>query len=209
MSDNAALTNTIETNRHRQQFADGDDIWVFGYGSLIFKADFDFLERRPASIRHWSRRFWQGSHDHRGTPDHPGRVVTLIEERNSLCLGMAYRITPQVVDHLDFREKNGYLRFVTEMLFDAPDSAPGIVYIATPENEAYLGPAEDREIAEHIANSAGPSGSNREYALCLAESLEKLNARDPHVETIAGLLKHDFVWKQPDNSTKAVSEQDR
>ena len=65
-------------------------MWIFGYGSLIWRPDFDWIEAAPASIEGWERRFWQGSHDHRGVPDAPGRVVTLIPQANAYCDGMAH-----------------------------------------------------------------------------------------------------------------------
>ncbi len=180
--------NTIAENRELHRFEDAESVWVFGYGSLIFKADFPYLERRPASIENWERRFWQGSHDHRGTEVSPGRVVTLIEFPGAVCDGMAYLVNHQVFDHLDHREKNGYLRFVTEMAFADGDTARGLVYIATEDNAAFLGPAGEREIAWHIAGSGGPSGRNRDYVLDLAQALRRLRAHDAHVFNIERLL---------------------
>jgi cation transport regulator ChaC len=163
-------------------------VWLFGYGSLIFKADFPFIERRPASIANWMRRFWQGSYDHRGTKKSPGRVVTLIPQAGAVCDGMAYLVTPEVFDHLDHREKNGYLRFSTDMTFEDGSSAEGLVYVATEENAAFLGPASELEIARQIARSVGPSGRNRDYLTDLADALRQLGKNDPHVFAIEQYL---------------------
>ncbi len=177
-------TNTVATNQQMDYFDGHERIWVFGYGSLIYKADFPFIERRPAHIRHWTRRFWQGSHDHRGTADAPGRVVTLIPEYDAVCTGMAYLIVPQVLSHLDIREKNGYLRVVTDMHLHDGSVAEGLVYIATEDNAAFLGPATEADIARQIAASTGPSGPNRDYLVRLAEALRELRADDAHVYAI-------------------------
>jgi len=179
--------DTIAINQKMDQFDGHHSVWLFGYGSLIYKADFPYLQRRPASIANWTRRFWQGSHDHRGTPDAPGRVVTLIEAPGAICHGMAYLITPEVFAHLDHREKDGYLRLATPISFEdeeadnAPESVLGLVYIATPDNLAFIGEASERDIAEHIARSAGPSGPNSDYLNHLAHALRELGRDDPHV----------------------------
>ena len=176
--------NTIAANRKMDQFDGHDSVWLFGYGSLIYKADFDYLDRRPASIAGWTRRFWQGSHDHRGTPQAPGRVVTIIEEAGAICHGMAYLITPQVFGHLDHREKNGYLRLATDIVFDDSRSVEGLVYIATEDNTAFLGAASELDIARHIARSTGPSGPNSDYLNHLAGALRDMGKSDPHVFAI-------------------------
>lgn len=173
--------NTIARNKAMTRFDQQDSVWLFGYGSLIFKADFPFLERRSAHIVGWSRRFWQGSHDHRGTAQAPGRVVTLIEDAGATCAGMAYLITPQVFDHLDYREKNGYLRLATDIVFEDGSSTEGLIYIATEENAAFLGPASELDIARQIATARGPSGPNADYLLGLAVALRELGKDDPHV----------------------------
>jgi cation transport protein ChaC len=176
--------NTIEANKRMDKFDGHHSVWLFGYGSLIYKADFAYLEKRPASIAGWTRRFWQGSHDHRGTEAAPGRVATIIEQEGAICDGMAYLITPEVFGHLDHREKNGYLRLAMPILFDDGGGAEGLVYIAAHDNAAFLGAASEREIAAQIAGASGPSGPNRDYLNQLAHALRGMGKDDPHVFAI-------------------------
>jgi cation transport protein ChaC len=181
--------NTIAANQLMHQFDGHHSVWLFAYGSLIYKADFPFIERRPASIAHWTRRFWQGSHDHRGTEAAPGRVATIIAQTGAVCHGMAYLVTPATFAQLDHREKNGYLRLAIAIDFEDGGAADGLVYIAKEDNAAFLGAASEREIARHIAGASGPSGSNADYLLHLAAALRQLGQHDSHVFAIEGHLR--------------------
>ncbi len=168
--------------------------WVFGYGSLVWRPAFSYLQRLPGFISGWARRYWQGSTDHRGVPEAPGRVVTLIPAPRHQCWGVAYRVAPdaweRVIQTLDHRERGGFDRKDVAVGFRDPDqpAVRALVYVATERNPNYLGPAMDSEIAAQIRGARGPSGTNVEYALELAAALRSIEADDDHVFAIADLL---------------------
>lgn len=148
------------------------------------------------------------SEDHRGTPEAPGRVVTLIERGYWEALedthqsapdrvwGVAYRIqrdkVPEVKDYLDIREINGYSIQFTP--FQPADGAPTIqtlVYIGTPDNPQFAGVQDPQALAKHISQSHGPSGPNPEYLFSLETSLNELSddAGDDHVSDLSNRVR--------------------
>lgn len=181
--------DTQEINKQRQNLDDYKEIWLFGYGSLIYKVDFEFIASVPAHILNYERRFWQGSHDHRGTPECPGRVLTLTEADGARCYGRAFHVNREVFEHLDHREKNGYLRHEVDIYLSNRGVVRGLVYIAEPDNAAYLGEADIVDIVKQIHRSAGPSGANRDYVFDLADALRLANENDEHVFQIETMLR--------------------
>ena len=168
--------------------------WIFGYGSLVWRPAFPHAERRAANVRGWARRFWQGSPDHRGVRDAPGRVLTLVPRPEALCWGVAYRVEDaawdEVLTILDARESGGFERRPLSMGFDGNGSArvPALTYVAGEGNPNFLGSARLPAIAAQIRGARGRSGSNLDYALQMAAALREVQAHDAHVSAVAELL---------------------
>ncbi|EON62026.1 hypothetical protein W97_01245 [Coniosporium apollinis CBS 100218] len=151
-----------------------------------------------------------GSLDHRGTPETPGRVVTLIDRAHWEALddhhatagekvwGAAYHIpsskVAEVREYLDIRENNGYSIQYTPFHPAASTTLPAntkapihcLVYIGLPDNPVFLGPQEPQQLAEHIVTTRGPSGENKEYLYSLEQALVKLSPEsgDDHVSDL-------------------------
>ena len=169
-------------------------LWVFGYGSLVWRPDIPYDRTEPAVLHGWKRRFWQGSIDHRGVPGAPGRVVTLLPDPDERVLGRAFRVPRAEVDavlrRLDVRERGGYERHQVSLVdLHGATLADALTYRATPENRNYLGPAPIEEIAIQVVRSTGPSGPNPEYVLRLHDALSRIGEIDEHLEAVAAAVR--------------------
>ena len=168
-------------------------LWIFGYGSLVWRPAFAHVSQRPASVAGWTRRFWQWSTDHRGVPGAPGRVATVVEDPGAVCWGRAYAVDPgaeaSVLAGLDHREQQGYDRREVALHFADGPGPRALMYVATPDNPSFAGETPLPEIAGIIASRSGPSGPNLEYLLELAAALRAMGVEDPHVFALEAQLE--------------------
>lgn len=184
-------------------------LWIFGYGSLVWKPNFAHKRSTVGYIKGYKRRFWHGDDFYRGDKENPGRVVTLIEDEEACTWGVAYEVTgPQIeetLQYLNVREvvMGGYITEVVEFTprERGQSSLTALVYIATADNPIYLGPAPDTEIAAQIATCRGSTGLNIEYLVRLAEFMRLYcpDVEDHHLFTVE---KHalDFVHRDTKRS---------
>lgn len=138
----------------------------------------------------YARRMWQGSTDHRGTPDYPGLVCTLVP--GDFCWGVAYEISdrewPRIRAELDYREKDGY--DLVRLPAEGPDGPLEVwTYVADERNPSYIGHRPTPELAERMVHAAGESGPNWDYLFRLETVLRKLEIEDEHVSELAEELR--------------------
>ena len=168
-------------------------MWIFGYGSLVWRPSFRYAEAHVATLDGFARRFWQGSEDHRGVPGAPGRVVTLVPSPGERVVGRAFRVAEAdrelVIAALDHREQGGYAQHAVTLALADGRRVEATVYVATADNPMWLGPAPIDAIAAEGARAVGPSGANAEYVTRLEAWLREVGAEDAHVRALADALR--------------------
>lgn len=172
-------TRTAIEREAREGFG---DLWVFGYGSLMWRPGFAFAECRPALLRGWHRDLCITSIRYRGTPERPGLVTGL--DRGGACRGRAYRVTeaerPAAVEYLDARElatRAYHARWLTVTLDDGR-RVRAYGYTADPHHAQYAGHLSRDDKLALILQGHGREGPCWDYLANTVRHLDDLGIRD-------------------------------
>ncbi len=170
------------------------DLWVFGYGSLMWRPDFAFVERRPATVAGYHRAFCIASTMHRGTRERPGLVLGL--DRGQACVGVAYRVSAadaaSVLQYLRERELiYGVYREahvpVTLGGSGAPDHVSALAYTVERCHPSYQGRLPLSQQAAVIRGARGQSGANLDYLINTVRHLAELGIRERQLERLMAI----------------------
>lgn len=168
--------------------------WVFGYGSLMWKPGFEFLESAPALIHGFHRRLCVYSFVHRGTPERPGLVLGL--DRGGSCHGMAFRVAAEnreaTLAYLRAREQvtSVYLEAMRPIrLLDGGKRVDAIVYVADRNHRQYAGKLDAGRLLKFIRQGRGQSGDCTDYVLSTLAHLREMDIHDAGLEALAPRLR--------------------
>jgi cation transport protein ChaC len=173
----------------------GADLWVFAYGSLMWRPGFDFLERRHARLVGAHRALCVYSFVHRGTPERPGLVLGL--DRGGNCRGIAYRVAAgkrsATIDYLRAREQVTRVyreTWRTVWLDDDPQqSAQALCYMVDRGHRQYAGRLPLERQLHFVRQGHGRAGNNRDYVLAAVKEIERQGYRDKDLHLLAERLK--------------------
>ncbi len=169
--------------------SDDTELWIFGYGSLIWNPAFEFAEQRKCWISGFEKKFCFWTMLSRGTAENPGLMMGLIE--GGQCNGMAFRIEREkAVTELDilFRREMSFYVYKPTWL-DARCVDTGVVFktltfVVDTSNERYDNNLSRAEIVRTIATAEGPLGRNCDYLFQLSEKLQELGYVEDELEEL-------------------------
>ena len=171
-----------------------EDLWVFGYGSLMWRPEFAHLERVRAKLIGAHRALCVFSHVHRGTPERPGLVLGL--DHGGACRGIAYRVAASeraaTIAYLRAREQVTmvYREVVRAVwLSGTPERrVSALCYMVDRGHHQYAGRLSIEQQVHLIRQGHGRSGPNREYVLATVKALEALGCFDRDLHLLAERL---------------------
>ena len=176
----------------RQTWGGSQDLWVFGYASLIWRPEFDADEQRPATVHGWHRALEMRSRVNRGTPECPGLVFALIP--GGSCHGRAYRIDQARVEselrRLWGREMPNGVYDPRWLACRTPQGiVRGLAFTLSKRSPSHAGALSDGELVEILRTANGRYGSTLAYLVETAKSLRTCGIRDRDVERMVALAR--------------------
>lgn len=170
----------------------GQDLWLFGYGSLMWKPDLAYADRKVARVQGFHRRFCLWQKRYRGNRENPNLMLAL--DSGGSCCGVLFRVSaPDVASKISATWKrelggDGYRpRWISARV--EGESVAAITFVANRDNaERYAGRLPDEIVARYIAAACGERGSGAEYLLETVMALEQLRLRDSRLWRLQRLV---------------------
>jgi cation transport protein ChaC len=165
------------------------DLWVFGYGSLIWRPEFGFIEQHPARVHGWHRALKMWSRVNRGTVENPGLVFGLLS--GGSCRGMVFRVP--AADGLETLGRL-WLREMPTGVYDPKwldcttphGSVRALAFTLSRRSPNFTGNLDDERYRHIFASAAGRYGSSLDYA---QQTLLELRRHSIHDAALARLIK--------------------
>jgi cation transport protein ChaC len=170
------------------------NIWIFGYGSLMWRPGFETVNIMPATIYGLHRSLCVYSWVHRGTKERPGLVFGL--DTGGACKGMAFEVAghnrEDVLTYLRERElvTNAYLEVVRPIKLQNGETTLAVTYVVDQAHPQYAGHLPLGELSRHVHGAVGQSGGNEEYILNTVSHLRELAIHDSRLELLADRLRN-------------------
>lgn len=174
------------------------DLWLFAYGSLIWKPELTFLERRRATVHGWHRSFCLRLTRWRGTRERPGLMMAL--DRGGRCDGIAYRLPAEDIEgqlhrllrrEMSTKPPTNCARWLAIRTAAGPMRAIG--FAARRDGPGYGGPLPDAEVAHILARAAGHWGTGAEYLYQTIVHLEDFGIRDRHLWRLQEMVAKEIA----------------
>ena len=173
--------------------AKSDGLWVFGYGSLMWRPGFPYRERCHAHLRGYHRALCIFSHVHRGTPERPGLVLGL--DRGGRCHGVAFRVEPKDADatiaYLREREQATSVYLERRLPIGLSDGrrVEALAYVVDRNHAQYAGRLRDEDVLRLVLQGAGVSGENPDYVRSTHAHLQEMGVTDPVLARLTEALR--------------------
>jgi cation transport protein ChaC len=174
-----------------------EDVWVFGYGSLMWRPGFAYAERQMATLRGYHRALCIYSHVHRGTPERPGLVLGL--DRGGSCRGVAFRVEAAAraatIAYLRAREQvtGVYLEVTVPVVLIDGRRVEAIAYVVDRTHAQYAGRLADDRLLALVRQGTGQSGNNPDYIRATHVHLVELGVEDRTLAWLADKLDREIA----------------